>query len=137
MTFDSVLEWGLTIVGSGGIGAAITYFGNYKSRKRVESELAKQAEIATKNQHGIMEKDRFEAMYKQITDMANDYNDLSDQFREYRKNARAIETEFDEKLRTKSNELASLKDQVHYLKRLRCYDLECPKRIKDNPNTKK
>ena len=41
MTFDSVLEWGLTIVGSGGIGAAITYFGNYKSRKRVESELAK------------------------------------------------------------------------------------------------
>lgn len=137
MMLNSILEWGLTIIGSGGIGAAITYFGNYKSRKTLESELAKQAEIATKNHHGIMEKDRFEAMYTQITDMAKDYNDLSDQFREYRKNARDIETEFDNKLRTKSNELASLKDQIHYLKRLRCYDLECPKRIKDNPNTKK
>jgi len=31
--------------------------------------------------------------------MAEDYNDLSDQFREYRKTARTIEIEFDEKLR--------------------------------------
>jgi hypothetical protein len=46
-----------------------------------------------------MERDRFEAMYKQITEMAQDYNDLSDQFREYRKTARSIELEFDEKLR--------------------------------------
>ena len=41
MTFDSVLDWGLTIVGSGGIGAAITYFSNFKSRKKLEAELAK------------------------------------------------------------------------------------------------
>lgn len=137
MTIDSLLEWGLTIVGSGGIGAAVTYFGNYKSRRKVEQELAKQAQITTENQHGVMEKDRFEAMYKQITDMAKDYNDLSDQFREYRKNARVTENEFDDRLRIKGNELASLKDQIYYLKRLRCYDLECPNRIKDNPNNKK
>jgi hypothetical protein len=64
--------------------------------------------------------------------MAEDYNDLSDQFREYRKTARAVELEFDEKLRQRSNELAVLKDEIHYLKRLRCYNMECPNRIRVN-----
>lgn len=126
-----LLPW---ILGSGGLGATITYLGNYKSKKKLEEELAKQTQIDTKNKYGIMEKDRFEAMYKQITDMAKDYNDLSDQFREYRRDARTREDEFDDKLRLKNNELASIKDQVRYLKRLRCYDLDCPNRIKNNPN---
>lgn len=126
-----LLPW---ILGSGSLGATITYLGSYKSKKKLEEELAKQTQIDTKNKHGIMEKDRFEAMYKQITDMAKDYNDLSDQFREYRRDARTREDEFDDKLRLKNNELASIKDQVRYLKRLRCYDLDCPNRIKNNPN---
>lgn len=129
--FKELLPW---ILGSGGLGATITYLGNYKSKKKLEEELTKQAQIDTKNKHGIMEMDRFEAMYKQITDMAKDYNALSDQFREYREEARTRENEFDDKLRLKNSELASIKDQVHYLKRLRCYDLDCPKRIKHNPN---
>jgi hypothetical protein len=65
--------------------------------------------------------------------MARDYGELSDQFRDYRKTARAIEDEFDQKLRERTNELAYLKDEIDYLKRLRCYDLECPKRIKNKP----
>lgn len=99
MSLDSILEWGLTIIGSGGIGAALTYIGTYKSKKKIEEELANQAKITTEDRHGVMERDRFEAMYNQITEMAQDYNDLSDQFREYRKTARSIEIEFDEKLR--------------------------------------
>lgn len=132
MVLDNLLQWGLATLGSGGLGAAITYIGTYKSKKRMQEEIAKQAIIDTENSHGKMERDRFEAMYKQITEMAQDYNDLSDQFREYRKTARAIEIEFDDKLRKKSNDLAVLKDEIHYLKGLRCYDLECPKRIKNN-----
>jgi hypothetical protein len=42
-----------------------------------------------------MERDRFEAMYDQITKMTLDYSELSDQFRDYRKTARSIEDEFD------------------------------------------
>lgn len=137
MTLDSVLDWGLALIGGGSIGSAITFLGNYKSRKRLEEELTKQAVIATENQHGIMERDRFEAMYKQITEMAQDYNELSDQFREYRKTARSIEIEFDNKLRDKSMELALLKDQIYYLKGLRCYRSECPQRIKEDPNINK
>lgn len=65
--------------------------------------------------------------------MAKDYGDLSDQFREYRKTARSIEDEFDAKLRERNNELAYMKDEIDYLKRLRCYDLGCQKRIKNKP----
>ena len=41
MTWDSVLEWALPIIGGGGVGSAITWLGTYKSKKRLEEELAK------------------------------------------------------------------------------------------------
>ena len=41
MTWDSILEWALPIIGGGGIGSAITFLGTYKSRKKIEKELAK------------------------------------------------------------------------------------------------
>ena len=136
MTLDSILEWGLAVIGGGGIGSAITYLGTYKSKKRIENELAEQEEIATESKHGIMERDRFEAMYDQITKMTLDYSELSDQFRDYRKMARSIEEEFDQKLRERTSQLANLKDEVDYLKRLRCYNLDCPNRIKTKPESK-
>ena len=135
MTLDSILEWGLAVIGGGGIGSAITYLGTYKSKKKIEKELAEQERIETENKHGIMEKDRFEAMYEQITKMTLDYGELSDQFRDYRKMARSIEDEFDQKLRERTRQLADLKDEVDYLKRLRCYNLECPNRIKVKPES--
>jgi hypothetical protein len=41
MNLDSILEWGLAVIGGGGIGSAITYLGTYKSKKKIEGELAK------------------------------------------------------------------------------------------------
>ena len=135
MNLDSILEWGLAVIGGGGIGSAITYLGTYKSKKKIEGELAKQEEIDTLNKHGVMERDRFEAMYDQITKMTLDYGELSDQFRDYRKTARSIEDEFDQRLRERTRPLAELKDEVDYLKRLRCYNLDCPNRIKTKPES--
>jgi hypothetical protein len=37
---NSFLEWALAVIGSGGIGAAITYISTYKSRKLIEKEKA-------------------------------------------------------------------------------------------------
>lgn len=136
MDFSSIQDWALSLIGGGGIGAAITYFATFKSKTKIEKELAKQSEIETKDKLEHLERDRFEAMYNQITEMAKDYNDLSDQFREYRKTARSIEAKFDDELRAKGNELAKLKDQINYLKGLRCYNLECPNRVKNNPENK-
>lgn len=64
MTLDSLLDWGLAIVGGGGIGSVITFLSTYKTKRRLDEESARQAEIDTANAHGIMEKDRFEAMYQ-------------------------------------------------------------------------
>lgn len=42
---DSILQWVLTIIGSGGLGAAVTYFINLKSNKRIKEAEADNAVI--------------------------------------------------------------------------------------------
>jgi hypothetical protein len=75
--FESALfQWISTIIASGGIGAAITYIATFKSNRRkakaeavTQEELAEQSRIETEDKHGIMERDRYEAMYSQINKM--------------------------------------------------------------------
>lgn len=143
--FESALfQWIGTIVASGGIGAAITYLTTLKSNKRMaqaeatkQEERAEQEKIETENKIGIMERDRYEAMYSQINKMMQDYNDLSDEFREFRKHAAEQERKFIRKAQDRYSQLAELKTEIKQLKKYSCYDLECPHRIKDNPETKK
>ena len=143
--FESALfKWIGTIVASGGIGAAITYLTTLKSNKRMaqaeaakQEERAEQEKIETENKIGIMERDRYEAMYSQINKMMQDYNDLSDEFREFRKHAAEQERKFIRKAQDRYSQLAELKAEIKQLKKYSCYDLECPHRIKDNPENKK
>lgn len=143
--FESALfQWIGTIVASGGIGAAITYLTTLKSNKRMaqaeaakQEERAEQEKVETENKIGIMERDRYEAMYSQINKMMQDYNDLSDEFREFRKHAAEQERKFIRKAQDRYSKLAELKAEIKQLKKYSCYDLECPHRIKDNPETKK
>jgi archaellum component FlaC len=142
--FESALfQWILTIIASGGIGATLTYFATFKSNKRKanaeadkQEESAEQARIETENKIGIMERDRYEAMYSQINKMMQDYNDLSDEFREFRKHAAEQERKFIRKAQDRYSKLAELKAEIKQLKRYSCYNMECPNRIKDNPNPK-
>lgn len=139
---NALIQWIGTIVASGGIGAALTYLATFKSRKRIakaeaeqQEELAKQSQIQSQNKLGILERDRYEAMYSQINKMMQDYNDLSDEFREFRKTATEQEREFIKKAQEKYSMLAELKAETKQLKKYSCYDMECPHRIKDNPIT--
>ena len=142
LMFDSALfQWIGSLIAGGGIGAAIMFFVNLKSNRRkakaeatVEEENAEQAHIETENKIGIMERDRYEAMYSQINKMMQDYNDLSDEFREFRKSAAEQERKFIRKAQDRYSQLAELKVEIKQLKKLSCYDLDCPNRIKDNPN---
>lgn len=141
--FDNALfQWIGTIIASGGVGAAITYISTFKSNKRkAEAEAKEQEEIATQShiesidKLGTMERDRYEAMYSQINKMMQDYNDLSDEFREFRKDATEQERKFIRKAQDRYSQLAELKAQIKQLKKYSCYDMECPHRIKDNPDT--
>lgn len=139
--FESALfQWVSTIIASGGIGAAITYLATFKSNKRKAAaeakkyeELAQQSHIESMDNLGKMERDRYEAMYNQINKMMQDYNDLSDEFREFRKAATEQERKFIRKAQDRYSKLAELQVEIKQLKRYSCYDIDCPKRIKDNP----
>lgn len=139
--FDSGLfQWIGSIIAGGGLGAAIMYLVNFNSNKRkakaeasMEEENAEQARVETENKIGIMERDRYEAMYSQINKMMQDYNDLSDEFREFRKSASEQERKFIRKAQDRYSQLAELKSEIKQLKKYTCYDSECPNRIKDNP----
>lgn len=141
--FDSALvQWIGSLIAGGGLGAAIMFFINLKSNKRkamaeasVQEETAEQARVDTENKIGIMERDRYEAMYSQINKMMQDYNDLSDEFREFRKSAAEQERKFIRKAQDRYSQLAELKAEIKQLKKWSCYDKECPNRIKDDPNT--
>lgn len=144
MLESTLLPWILSVVGGGGIGAAITYFATFRSNKRKAAaeasqleEGAEQARVETENKIGIMERDRYEAMYSQINKMMQDYNDLSDEFREFRKEASEQERRFIRKAQDRYSQLVELKAEIKQLKKYSCYDKECPHRIKDNPETKR
>ena len=140
----ALFEWLGAIIASGGVGAAITYFINLRSNKRKAAaealqheQEAQQSKIETENKIGVMERDRYEAMYSQINRMMQDYNDLSDELRQFRKTAAEQERKFIRKAQDRYSQLAELKTEIKQLKKYSCYDLECPHRIKDNPETKK
>jgi archaellum component FlaC len=142
MLEGSLLQWILGIVAGGGVGSVLTYLATFKSNRRKaiaeaakEEEIAEQSRIESENKLGIMERDRYEAMYSQINKMMQDYNDLSDEFREFRKTASEQERKFIRKAQDRYSKLAELKAEIKQLKKYSCYDLECPNRIKDNPNT--
>lgn len=137
--FESeIIKWAGSIIAGGGIGAAVTYLATFRSNQRKakaeaknQEEKAEQAHIETENKLGEMERDRYEAMYSQINKMMQDYNDLSDEFREFRKLATEQERDFIRKAQDRYSELAELKAKVKYLTGFSCYDMECPHRMKD------
>lgn len=121
------------IVGSGGIGSFVTWLVQLKAEKRLKEAEAAQSESTAESMNIANKKDKFEAMYVQITKMMHDYNELSDDYRAYRQVATVKERNFQKKVDDKCQELAALKSQIQYLKGLRCYDTTCPNRIKTNP----
>ena len=125
------------LLGGGGIGSFITWAFHFKSDKRIKEAEAKQSEKTVESMATANDRDKFESMYVQITKMMQDYNNLSDDYRNYRQGATVKERNFQKKIDDKCQELAALKSQVQYLKGLRCYNTTCPHRIKTNPEKQK
>ena len=125
------------LLGGGGIGSFVTWVFHFKSEKRIKEAEAKQSEKTVESMATANDRDKFESMYVQITKMMQDYNNLSDDYRNYRQGATVKERNFQKKVDEKCQELAALKSQVQYLKGLRCYNTTCPHRIKTNPEKQK
>lgn len=138
---SAIFQWIGSIIAGGGLGAAITYLATFKSNKRKamadasqHEEEAKQSQIETESKLENMERDRYEAMYSQINKMMQDYNDLSDEFRQFRKQSSEQERKFIRKAQERYSQLTELKAEIKQLKNYACYNTECPHRIKNNPN---
>lgn len=97
------------IVGSGGIGSFVTWLVQLKAEKRLKEAEAAQSESTAESMNIANKKDKFEAMYVQITKMMHDYNELSDDYRAYRQVATVKERNFQKKVDDKCQELAALK----------------------------
>ena len=90
---------------------------DFVDTESMEEENVEQARVETENKIGIMERDRYEAMYSQINKMMQDYNDLSDEFREFRKQAAEQERKFIRKAQDRYSQLAELKAEIKQLKK--------------------
>lgn len=125
------------ILSSGSIGSLATWLIHYKSEKKLKEHEVTKSSKEIEGMTTANDRDKFESMYVQITKMMQDYNDLSDDYRNYRQGAIVKERNFQKKVDDKCQELAALRSQVQYLKGLRCYNTTCPHRIKTNPEKQK
>ena len=97
------------LLGGGGIGSFITWVFHFKSEKRIKEAEARQSEQTAESMATANDRDKFESMYVQITKMMQDYNNLSDDYRNYRQGATVKERNFQKKVDEKCQELAALK----------------------------
>ena len=137
---DSIIEWILTLLGSGGLGAAITYIFTFKSKQTKAKAEAEQAELTTAHEKLDLTQDKYEFLQNTLDKYVRDYHELEADFR---KQMAAVREHMDEIMRNhstiiaeKCNEIASLKSQVTYLKGIRCYRFTCNQRVKCNPDKK-
>lgn len=138
MSQQVFFEWILAVIGSGGIGAVITYIFTFKSKKKqVEAEAEQQVvEVEWKKQE--LKQDQYDYLQKTCDKYIRDYHELEGDFRkqiqELREQMDKIMLEKSQAISAKCTEIAALKSEVTYLKGLRCYNFICQKRIKENPD---
>lgn len=133
-----LIEWALTIVGSGGIGAVITYLLTINSKRKQENAKAEDAEVEVAQKKENLHQDQYEYLQKTCDKYIKDYHELEGDFRkqmlEIRDQMDNLIMEKSKLISDKCNEIAELKSKVTYLKGIRCYNFTCPQRIKENPD---
>lgn len=133
-----LLEYALAIIGSGGLGAAITYIFTFKSKKKqIEAEAEHQV-VTTEHEKLDLNQDRYDYLQTTCDKYIKDYYSLEQEFRQ--KLAGLVDQIDQLKLANaqtisdKCNEIAQLKSKITYLKGIRCYNFTCDRRIKENPD---
>lgn len=132
-----ILEWLLAIIGSGGIGAAITYILTFKSKAAIVNADAKIAQTKAEHEKLDLKQDRYDYLQETLDKYMKDYYALDERFRtelnQIRDTINKLTKDNAQAILEKCNEIAALKSQITYLKGLRCYRSVCNQRIKNNP----
>lgn len=135
---NPILEWALAIVGSGGLGAVITYIFTFRSRQKQANAEADEAEINVEQKVFDLRHDQYEYLQQTCDKYIKDYHELEGDFRkqivELREHMDKLMSEKSQAIAEKCTEIAGLKSKIAYLNGIRCYDFTCPKRIRINPD---
>lgn len=135
---QSILEWALAVIGSGGIGAVITYICTFKSKKKQVEAEAESSMIDVAQKKTDLKQDQYDYLQKTCDKYIKDYHELEGDFRkqisELREQMDKIMLEKSQAISAKCNEIATLKSKVTYLKGIRCYNFTCKHRIMTNPD---
>ena len=134
-----LLEWILPIIGSGGLGAAITYIFTFNSKKK-QAE-AEQSLVEVQHKKEDLKQDQYDFLQKTCDKYIKDYHELESDFRKQLQGLRGeidkVSFEKSKAIADKCTEIAELKSKVTYLKGIRCYNFICQHRIKQNPEENK
>lgn len=135
---QSILEWALAVIGSGGIGAVITYICTFKSKKKQVEAEAESSIVDVQQKKTDLKQDQYDYLQKTCDKYIKDYHELEGDFRkqisELRGQMDKIMLEKSQAISAKCNEIAPLKSKVTYLKGIRCYNFTCKHRIMTNPD---
>ena len=135
---NPILEWILAVVGSGGLGAVITYIFTFKSKRKQAMAEAEEAEIDNEQKLFDLRHDQYDFLQKTCDKYIKDYHDLEGDFRkqmiDLREKMDNLMSEKSQAIAAKCTEIATLKSKIAYLKGIRCYRFDCPNRIKTNPD---
>lgn len=135
---QSILEWALAVIGSGGIGAVVTYICTFKSKKKQVEAEAESSMVNVEQKKTDLKQDQYDYLQKTCDKYIKDYYELEGDFRkqiqELREQMDKLMLEKSQAISAKCNEVVSLKSKVTYLKGIRCYNFTCKNRIMINPD---
>ena len=124
---QSILEWALAVIGSGGIGAVITYICTFKSKKEQVEAEAESSMVDVEQKKTDLKQDQYDYLQKTCDKYIKDYHELEGNFR---KQISELREQMDKIMLEKSQ----AKSKVTYLKGIRCYNFTCKHRIMTNPD---
>lgn len=135
---DPILQWILTTIGGGSLGAAITYIFTFKSRQKIAKAEAETAQVKADHERLDLKQDQYDYLQNMCDKYMRDYHELEAQFRkrgqELSESISKLTQENAKIISDKCTEIAALKSQVTYLKGIRCYNFTCTHRVKTNPD---
>lgn len=135
---QSILEWALAVIGSGGIGAVVTYICTFKSKKKQVEAEAESSMVDVEQKKTDLKQDQYDYLQKTCDKYIKDYHELEGDFRkqisELREQMDKIMLEKSQAISAKCNEIVTLRSKVTYLKGIRCHNFTCKHRIMTNPD---
>ena len=133
---QSLFEWALAIISSGGLGAAITYIFTFKAKQQQALAEAESTEIDVEHKKEDLKQDQYDFLQKTCDKYIKDYHTLENDFRKQlqvlRDEIDKVSLEKSKAISDKCTEIAELKSKVTYLKGICCYNFTCQHRIKTN-----